>query len=96
MNLHSSRSLQTNSFQGILITDGYSSYAVFTYRCGYMDWSDEPTLIGYRIGSYDSTNSYSGNSANNIACAYSPHSVWSNELYTLGNFGMYHTPYFVS
>ena len=27
-----------NRFQGILITDGYHSYAVFIYQCGSMEW----------------------------------------------------------
>ena len=95
VNLHSSQ-LQTNSFQGILITDGSTSYAVFTYRCGYMGWSDEPTLIGFRTGSYYTTNSFSGNSANDIACANSPESVWTNVFYTLGNSSMYLVHYCVS
>lgn len=42
-------STQTNSFQAILITDGTKSYAVYTYRCGQMEWGDEST-IGFNAG----------------------------------------------
>ena len=31
-------SIQSNTFQGILITDGSSSYAVFIYNCSNMEW----------------------------------------------------------
>ena len=68
----------------MLITDGWNSYTVFIYRCGYMEWSDEPTIIGFKITqSYFQNNPYSGNYANNIACANSSLSEWSNVLYTL-------------
>ena len=37
----------------MLITDGYSSYAVFIYRCGAINWAGSHTdgaLVGYRGG----------------------------------------------
>ena len=36
--------MQGNTFQAILITDGSKSYAVFTYRCEQLEWSDEATI----------------------------------------------------
>ena len=39
----------TNTFQGILITDGFNSYAVFIYECGGMGWDGGE--IGWRDGS---------------------------------------------
>lgn len=74
---------QTNTFQAVLITDGTASYAVFTYRCGLMNWSENPSVIGFKTETYWETNPYSGDDANDIACANSPGSQWSNVLYTL-------------
>ena len=83
--------MQTNSFQGVLITDGMDSYTMFIYRCGYMEWSDEPTIIGFKITlSYYQNNPYSGNYANNIACVNnSSLSEWNNVLYTLYSRSMF-------
>ena len=39
----------TNSFQGILITDGDSSYAVFIYECGGVEWGGG--VIGWQANS---------------------------------------------
>ena len=60
-----------------------NSYTVFIYRCGYMEWSDEPTIIGFKTNTYFQNNPYSGNSANRIACTNSPQNEWSNMLYSL-------------
>ena len=35
---------QGNSFQAVLLTDGAKSYAVFTYNCGDLDWSNAATI----------------------------------------------------
>ena len=75
--------MQRNSFQGVLVTDEVDSYTVFIYRCGHMEWSDEPTTIGFKTDSFFLNNPYSGNNANNISCASSPQSEWSNVLYPL-------------
>ena len=61
----------TNTFQGILITDGSSSYAVFIYECGGMKWGGG--VIGWQASTshynsfYTSKLSYN----NNIGCLYS-------------------------
>ena len=61
----------TNTFQCILITDGYSSYAVFIYKCGGMEWGGG--VIGWQAGlSHYASQSSSGDSDNNdIGCLYS-------------------------
>ena len=41
--------LQSNTFQGILITNGTKSYSIFTYVCDMTEWSDEAT-IGFNAG----------------------------------------------
>ena len=61
----------TNTFQGILITDGADSYAVFIYVCGGMEWGGGE--IGWQDSSSDYASHYlSGSSiSNDIGCLYS-------------------------
>lgn len=43
-------SLQTNTFQGVIITDTFRTYYVFTYVCGEMEWSglgSETAIVGF-------------------------------------------------
>ena len=43
-------SLQTNTFQGIIVTDNVFSYAFFSYTCGDVQWSGqgfETSVAGY-------------------------------------------------
>ena len=61
----------TNTFQGVLITDGSSSYAVFIYECGGMQWGGG--LIGWQEGySQYNTHYLSGDSnSSEVGCLYS-------------------------
>ena len=61
----------TNTFQGILITDDSSSYAVFIYDCGSMEWGGG--VIGWQEGLLQYNSHYlSGDSdSNDIGCLYS-------------------------
>ena len=61
----------TNTFQGVLITNGSSSYAVFIYKCGSMEWGGG--VIGWQEGSSQYNSHYlSGDSdSNDIGCLYS-------------------------
>ena len=71
----------TNTFQGILITDGYSSYAVFIYECGGMEWGGGE--IGWQA-SYSTYKSHylSGlSNSDDIGCLYS--SSYSALVYRL-------------
>ena len=36
--------MQDNNFQAVLVTDGSKSYAVYTYMCGELNWSDAATI----------------------------------------------------
>ena len=79
---------QTNSFQVAAVTDGRDSYAVFTYRCGSMDWSASAS-IGFSTGErgYFRQHQLSGTSdANAIACLDS--SIYTNVIYKLTDTGM--------
>jgi hypothetical protein len=61
----------TNTFQGILITNGTDSYAVFIYECGGMEWDGGE--IGWRDGSSQQvTHPLNGSSnSSDIGCLYS-------------------------
>ena len=63
-------SIQSNTFQGILITDGSSSYAVFIYNCSNMERG------GGSIGWYQSKTHYAHyyasfqDNSNRAVCGY--------------------------
>ena len=64
----------TNRFQGVLITDGYYSYAVFIYLCGSMESGGG--VIGWQASTSQYASYYlSGESnSNDVACANSYYS----------------------
>ena len=74
-----------------MATDGVHSCAIFTYRCGELNWiANDYASIGFSI-----TESYYGNhelsltsDVNNIACTYGN---WSNVNYKVGHASMCNT-----
>lgn len=75
-------SLQANTFQAIVITDGTDSYSVYTYKCGELTWPGS-AIIGFNAPLMDYTNDpFSGNSADSIACTHLI-SPWNNIVYDL-------------
>ena len=77
--------IQSNTYQAIAVTDGSQSYAVYTYRCGYLEWSGGAT-IGYNggpVGNFYANHPLSGSSANTIACLNSGETEWSNVVYNI-------------
>ena len=73
---------QTNTFQGILITNGFQSYTVFTYRCTLLQWSGDAT-IGFRAaGEFFENYAISGN-ASSVGCENADSSSWTNIIYQL-------------
>ena len=77
--------MQFNTYQAIAITDGSQSYAVYTYRCGDLQWSGGAT-IGYNggpVGGFYANHPLSGGSANTIACLNSGVTEWSNVVYNI-------------
>ena len=75
--------LQTNTFQGIVVTNGFQSYALFIYECGKLQWSGNGA-IGFKANSRLSRiHRLSGSNASFVACENSPGSVWSNLVYQL-------------
>ena len=79
----------TNTFQGVLITDGSSSYAVFIYDCDNMDWGGG--VIGWQASTSQYNSHYlSGHSnSNGVGCLYSnTYSAVIFELYN-GKYNVY-------
>ena len=76
--------LQTNTFQGLVITNNSVSYAVYIYKCGLMHWDGEAT-IGFKADrTYFRNNPLSGrDDADSISCTNSPLSIWTNVIYRL-------------
>ena len=68
----------------MVATDGIRSYAIFTYRCGDMNWANSPTIgfnaAGNHYANHPNTGSSSGQE---IACLHSPFSEWYNLVYEL-------------
>ena len=60
----------TSTFQAVLITDGYDSYAVFIYQCGGMEWGGATIGWSYSENLYEE-HRLSGASSNDIGCSYS-------------------------
>lgn len=73
-------SLDQNTFQAIIVSDGEYSYTIFTYKCGLMNW-DNGATIGYSASGdpYDNNDP----SSRGVACVNSPDSDWSNVIYQL-------------
>ena len=74
--------LQTNTYQGILITDGYQSFAVFTYQCGLLQWHGGAS-IGFNGDEGKFYQNYHAADIDDVACSNSPTSPWSNIIYQL-------------
>ena len=69
--------LQTNTYQGIIITDGVNTYYVFTYICGELQWSVgsgfDHAVVGYNShGDYFYNTPGSGyeNIADIVSCSF--------------------------
>ena len=80
--------LQTNTFQGVLVTDFERSYAIYTYFCGDLGFSGNVT-IGFATGDgmfADHESTLSGN-AQSIACLNIPDSPWVNIVYGISSSG---------
>lgn len=73
-----------NTWQVLVITDGRTSYTVFTYRCGDMNWSGYATIGFNAAGDYfvnhPNTGSYY---SHNIACLNYPNNQWYNLVYEI-------------
>ena len=65
-------------------TDGLASYAIFTYKCGELNWIHlSLATVGFSITQdfYANHNFSQTDNVNDIACLNSPNSVWSSVIY---------------
>ena len=74
------------------MSSGDTSYAVFTYKCGSLNWINRNASIGYSAGedffyNYELSRTHD---VNDIACLNEPYSPWSNLVFKLAD-GMYKT-----
>ena len=75
---------QTNSYQGIVVTNGTESYAVFIYQCGAVSWHGNATVGFNAGGTWFENHPLSGTRrVASIACLNSTTSVWTNLVYRL-------------
>ena len=71
----------------MIATDGLASYAIFTYKCGELNWLwSKYATIGFSITQDFYANHYlsKNSNVNNISCLNSPTSEWSNVVYHIG------------
>ena len=82
--------MQENNFQVVLATDGIQSFAVFTYKCGELNWSHNRASIGFSASSSVFANHRLSRllNVNDIACLESPSPPWSNVVYQIDEDGM--------
>ena len=83
---HSFKHFQTNTFQAIIITDVFTTYVIYTYKCGKLEWSGPNSLhavVGYNLPGVGFTNDFlSGSPAIiSIACRNRPNSDFVNIVY---------------
>ena len=79
---------QKNTFQGVVITDGMLSYAVFIYKCDLLQWSGltNHAVIGYNMNGLFLNHPLAGLSqVSNVDCVNSPATSWSTVLYPIGD-----------
>ena len=79
---------QTNTFQGIIVTDFSRSFAVFTYYCGDLNYSNGAT-IGFTTtdGLFANHPATLRGSAQSIACLNYPATPWVNVVYEITSRG---------
>ena len=71
----------------VLASSDETSFAVFTYKCGSLNWVNHRASIGYSAGEdYFFNHPLSRKSnVNDIACINQPFTHWSNVVFNSGN-----------
>ena len=78
------KKLQNNTFQGLVIGNGFQSYAMFTYRCGEIGWSGNATIGFKGSDNFFENHHLSRQDTRLIACINSTStSSWTNLVYNL-------------
>ena len=86
--------LQSNTYQGVLITDGEVSYTIFIYRCGLLE-NGAVGAMGYYINdTHFQEHSLSNSDLSSTVACQSNTSDWSALMYSLNGTG--HNDYMVN
>ena len=91
-NDHYFMTIQTNSsvFQAVLASQGKKTYAIFTYKCGLLDWNRTNVIIGFSASNTLFANfPFSRQVQASIDCLNSPTFNWSNIAYEIGRVRLY-------
>ena len=69
----------------MVASQGSTSYANFTYKCGLLQWTKNNAAIGYSTGCSNFANHPLSRTSRvtDIDCLNYPSSVWSNVVYNL-------------
>ena len=72
--------LQKNSFQVVLASNNQTSFAIYTYKCGMLNWVKNRASIGYSAGKDSFFNHPLSKrlNINDIACLNKQITPWSN------------------
>ena len=78
--------LQTNTFQAIIITDVFTTYVIYIYKCGELEWTGPPNghaVIGYNIAGQEFVNEPFSATPDiiSVACSNRPFSDFVNIVY---------------
>lgn len=80
---------QLSTFQAVVTTDGYLSFAIFTYQCGKLNlntpFNTDVGTIGFSASQtfFENHPLSQTNDINDIACVNLPGSEWSNLIYQI-------------
>ena len=79
-------SLQTNTFQAVLATDGSNSFALFIYKCGDLEWNGRRrATVGYGASTEMFSNHRLSRMGNviSISCLNAPENPYSTVTYLI-------------
>ena len=61
----------------------HKSYAIFSYKCGALNWNNADNMIGYRTPDDSSYHPLSSSPYPNAVACSNTESVWSNIVYDI-------------
>ena len=69
----------------MIASQGSTSYAIFTYKCDFLQWTSRTAAVGYSAGPHYFENHPLSKTSRvtNIDCLNNPSSVWSYVVYNL-------------
>ena len=74
---------QRNTFQGILVTNYTRSFAIFTYFCGDLEFSNSAQIGFFLEDGFQAIHPATSRGPKSIACLNTPVSPWVNVVYEI-------------